>query len=463
MAPKFGTSGLRGLVTELTDPLCAGYTQAFLATAETDGTVLIGQDLRASSPRIAAAVAAGAARLGITAIDCGVLPTPALALAAMTRGTAAVMITGSHIPDDRNGLKFYTKAGEITKADETAIAQGYESVGETDITAADLTPSTDALDAFAARYTGYFGSTALGGLKIGVYEHSSAARDLMGAVLNALGAETVSLGRADHFIPVDTEAVDPETRAMLAGWTKDHGLDAIVSTDGDADRPMVTDATGAIVPGDILGPLTAQTLGADTIVTPVSSNTLVDLIPGFTVTRTRIGSPFVIEGMEGHAGSRVVGYEANGGFLLGFNAIRGDSTLGALPTRDSILPIVAPLVLAAAKNTALADLVAALPARRTAADRLTEVPTEKSAALVSALQSDASLRDALCTGLGDLEETDLTDGCRMLFGSDVTVHLRPSGNAPELRVYVEADSDAKAQTVLGDVLARVRSHIDAAS
>jgi phosphomannomutase len=158
-----------------------------------------------------------------------------------------------------------------------------------------------------------------------------------------------------------------------------------------------------------------------------------------------------------------VGYEANGGFLLGFNAIRGDATLGALPTRDSILPIVAPLALAAAKNTALADLVAALPARRTAADRLPEVPTEKSAALVSALQSDASLRDALCTGLGDLEKTDLTDGCRMLFGSDVTVHLRPSGNAPELRVYVEADSDAKAQAVLGDVIARVRSHIDAAS
>jgi phosphomannomutase len=226
---------------------------------------------------------------------------------------------------------------------------------------------------------------------------------------------------------------------------------------------MVTDATGAIVPGDILGPLTARALGADTIVTPVSSNTLVDLMDGFTVTRTRIGSPFVIEGMEAWAGSRVVGYEANGGFLLGFNAVRGAATLTALPTRDSILPIVAPLALAVTKGKPLADLVSALPARRTAADRLTEVPTEKSAALVTALQSDAGLRDTLCAGLGPLSDTDLTDGCRMRFETDVTVHLRPSGNAPELRVYVEADSDPAAQGVLRDVLARVRSHIDAVS
>ncbi len=463
MAPKFGTSGLRGLVTELTDPLCAGYTEAFLASAETDGTVLIGQDLRASSPRIAAAVAAGAARLGIKAIDCGVLPTPALALDAMTRGTAAVMITGSHIPDDRNGLKFYTKAGEITKADEQAIAEGFERVGETEVAPVDLPTSSEPLEAFQSRYTGFFGADGLKGLKIGVYEHSSAARDVMGTVLSALGAETVSLGRADHFIPVDTEAVDPKTRTMLAGWAKDHGLDAIVSTDGDADRPMVTDATGAIVPGDILGPLTAEALGADTIVTPVSSNTLVDLMDGLTVTHTRIGSPFVIEGMEARAGSRVVGYEANGGFLLGFNAVRGDATLTALPTRDSILPIVAPLALAVSKGKTLADLVEALPARRTAADRLTEVPTEKSAALVLALQSDAGLRDTLCAGLGSLSDTDLTDGCRMRFETDVTVHLRPSGNAPELRVYVEANSDPAAQGVLRDVLARVRSHIDAVS
>ena len=86
MAPKFGASGLRGLVTELTDGLCAGYTRAFLAAVPHEGRLFLGRDLRASSARIAAAVAAAAAEAGVAVADCGELPTPALALAAMRAG-----------------------------------------------------------------------------------------------------------------------------------------------------------------------------------------------------------------------------------------------------------------------------------------------------------------------------------------------------------------------------------------
>jgi len=106
------------------------------------------------------------------------------------------------------------------------------------------------------------GGGALKGLRIGVYEHSSVARDAMVEALSSMGAEVVRLARADHFIPVDTEAVDAETREMLKGWCSMHGLDALVSTDGDADRPMVVDASGTLVPGDVLGPLVAQSEAA---------------------------------------------------------------------------------------------------------------------------------------------------------------------------------------------------------
>ncbi len=459
MAPKFGTSGLRGLVTELTDPLCASYAEAFLGMTDTNGSVLIGRDLRASSPRIAAAVAAGAGRLGLRAVDCGVLPTPALALAAAARGTAAVMVTGSHIPDDRNGLKFYTARGEITKADESAIAEAQAAIGTPAAEPASLEPDEGAAAAYARRFTGFFAADALAGLRIGVYEHSSAARDLLADVLRALGAETVALGRADRFVPVDTEAVDAETRAMLAGWASEHQLDALVSTDGDADRPMVTDASGKVIPGDILGPLTARFLRADTVVTPVSSNSLVDMMGGFAVTRTKIGSPFVIAGMEALRPAMVVGYEANGGFLTGFTALRDGRSLPPLLTRDSLLPILAPLASARQAGKGLADLVAALPPRRTAADRLTEVPTELSAGLVARIEADERLRERLCPGLGALAGLDLTDGCRMRFTGGAVVHLRPSGNAPELRVYVEAGDDTAAGTILVDVLARVRAEV----
>lgn len=147
-----------------------------------------------------------------------------------------------------------------------------------------------------------------------------AGRDVLAGILKGLGAEVIALGRADHFIPVDTEAVDPETRERIAGWVKSDALDALVSTDGDSDRPLLADETGQIVPGDILGQITAEALKARAVVTPISSNSGVTKKDCFdTVSRTRIGSPYVIAGME-DIGGRVVGYEANGGFLLGFEA-----------------------------------------------------------------------------------------------------------------------------------------------
>ena len=85
MAPKFGTSGLRGLVSELTDALCADYTRAFLGLDGVGRDLLIGSDLRPSSGRIAAAVTQTAVGMGARVRDCGPLPTPALALAAHVR------------------------------------------------------------------------------------------------------------------------------------------------------------------------------------------------------------------------------------------------------------------------------------------------------------------------------------------------------------------------------------------
>ncbi len=458
MAPKFGTSGLRGLVTELTGPLCTAYARAFLADAETDGTVLIGRDLRASSPQIAAWIAGAAEQEGLDPIDCGVLPTPALALAAMTRGTAAIMITGSHIPDDRNGLKFYTRTGEITKDDETRITTRVAASTSPVATLGDPRPDDTALAAYCARYTDFFPPDALKGLRIGVYEHSSAAREILGPILAALGAETRALGRADQFVPVDTEALDSTTRDRLSGWAAEHGLDAIVSTDGDADRPMVADGAGRIVPGDILGPLTARTIGASSLVTPISSNGLVDQMPEFHVIRTRIGSPYVIAGMESAPG-RAAGYEANGGFLTGFDAVTDGRTLPALPTRDALLPIIAPLALARASGMSLADLVGTLPPVFTATDRLVGVPTEVSQRFVASLGEDTDLATSVFAECGARRGTDLTDGHRAAFEGDRILHLRPSGNAPELRIYTEARSKAEAEEMLEAAMSRVAALI----
>ncbi len=454
--PEFGTSGLRGLATDLTDDLCATYAAAFVSQHAHNGRLFIGQDQRASSPRIAAAVAEGAASQGLVAVDCGVLPTPALARAAMAEGTLSIMVTGSHIPADRNGLKFYTATGEFTKADEAPLV---EAVATWSLERkAPERVTTNARAAFINRYVTGLPQGALANRKIGVWLHSSAATSTLPAILSGLGAEVVLLGASQDFVPVDTEAVDAGTRAQLKAWVGEYGLDALVSTDGDADRPLLVDETGDILPGDIMGPIAARWCGADEVVTTVSANTLVDLMGAFTrVDRTKIGSPYVIAAMEVRAvGTKVAGYEPNGGFLLGWD-VTGKVTLPALMTRDSTLPLVAALAAAREAGTSLTGLMSSFPERRTATDRLKDIPRQKSLAIVDGILGGD--RSVFPDGMGDLVGIDQTDGARMTFGSGRILHIRPSGNAPELRCYVEAESAEAAREVLDAALLNLRAAV----
>lgn len=450
--PAFGTSGLRGLSVALTDALVADYAATFCRHFPNNGTLYVGRDLRDSSPRLLNAVAQGAAEAGLTAIDCGVLPTPALALAAMGAGTISIMVTGSHIPADRNGLKFYRADGEITKVDETRMQS---EIARVSLTGAKANPTKGhALESYRDRYVDFFGSTALLDQKIGFWSQSSAAREVLPDILRHLGATVVELDRSDIFVPVDTEAVDEEVRAKLKAWSRDHEFDAIVSTDGDADRPLLADDKGSVVPGDILGPLTARLLNADAIVTPVSANTLVDRMDDFTkVQRCRIGSPYVISGMTESDLPRTVGYEPNGGFLLGYEAIQCGRKLAPLMTRDAILPIVA--VLVAAQGTSVSKVVEKLPKRRTATDRLEDVPRERSSKIVEDILAGVST--VFPEEMGEIVSTDTTDGARLTFANEIVVHIRPSGNAPELRCYVEAETSERARAVLADTLVQLRS------
>lgn len=466
MAPKFGTSGLRGLVTELTPELVRDYTLAFLNGCPTGGAVHVAWDLRPSSPAIAEVVISAIRTAGVTAVRHGALPTPALALHAMAKGQAAIMVTGSHIPADRNGLKFYVPLGEITKEDEAAILSRLGKAPQQAASPGNLEIVTDSAATYTDRYVSAFGPNCLSGLRIGVYEHSSVARDILVETVTALGATALRLARSDRFIPVDTEAVDEETRRQLAEWCRENRLDALISTDGDADRPMVADEIGMIVPGDVLGAITARSLGSSTLCIPVSANTMVEQMPGFErISRTKIGSPFVIAAMEAELAkdpdARVVGYEPNGGFLLGFTAATDQGALAPLMTRDCLLPILAPLVAARKAGQSLSQLVAGLPARFTAADRLSEIPTDLTTRLISRLANFPDARAQFFDTLGPVAGIDQTDGLRLSFGNGEIVHLRPSGNAPECRCYAEADTRQRARDLVATYLVKLRQALSA--
>lgn len=454
MPPKFGTSGLRGLVTELTDGLIRDHVVAFARSCDIGNGVYVGQDLRDSSPRIATATMVALRDLGVDVEDCSAVVTPALAMAAMANGSAAIMVTGSHIPADRNGIKFYTPDGEITKAHEVAILANLGSVPDEQRKMGMLT-AFNAEPAFVDRYLQGFGKTALAGRRIGVYAHSTVGRDLLQTILVSLGADVTELGRSNTFIPVDTEAVDPETRTQLREWAACSDLDAIASMDGDGDRPLLTDEKGEVIPGDVLGQVTAQFLNARHVVTPVSSNTGVKQLGFESVLQTKIGSPFVIAGMEGVDGP-VVGYEANGGFLLGFEATGPAGSIDPLMTRDSVLPLVS--FLAAGQGRSLSALMDDQPQRFTAADRLQNIERETSLALIERIKNDpAWFADHFNASIVD---TDETDGFRMTFSDQTIIHVRPSGNAPELRIYVEAESAVTTGNLLDAAYSTIKALSD---
>ena len=461
----FGTSGARGLVDCFTDEVCAAYIHAFLAVMRGSfgfDRVVLGMDLRPSSPRIAAACAAAIRQAGLEVDFCGVLPTPALALRALAGRVPAVMVSGSHIPFDRNGLKFYRPDGEIGKDDEQAMLAVRDPLPAAAERATLPAPACGALDAYARRYLDFFPDALLRGWRVGVYEHSSASRDVFARILRGLGAEVVSLGRTDDFVPIDTEAVSADDAARGREWAAAHALDAIVSTDGDGDRPLVADEQGRWLRGDLAGLLCARFLGIEAIAVPVSCNTLLEASGAFaTVLRTRIGSPHVIAAMDllrARGARHVAGFEANGGFLLGSPVSRGDRCLSPLPTRDAVLPALCVLAAARAAGGPVSSLLAALPPRYTASDRVQDFPTARSRALLQDWSArPAEMASALGLSSPPAGAPDLTDGLRVGLANGEVVHLRPSGNAPEFRCYCEASSPDRAEVLVQSVLARLAS------
>jgi len=537
---QFGTSGRRGEVADLTQ--LEIYLNA-LAEIEylqslprPQGGIARGEefyfayDLRPSSSRyveeqqgrgeIAQAIERAIRDAGMHPVNLGRIPTPALACYALSRGRGSIMVTGSHIPFDRNGYKTNSARGELRKEDEQPINERVRRVRERLYSQPcadspfnerglfkeghrELVPeSEEGRAAYLARYTAFFAGESLGGMRLLVYQHSAVGRDLLVEILERLGAEVSAAGRSETFVPIDTENIDQAQlaaiQALADGAAARHGaLEAVVSTDGDSDRPLIlgVDAGQAqFFGGDLVGMIVAEYLGADAVVVPVSCNDAIDRgsLAAITEPRTRIGSPYVIAGLEKarRKGRRAVcGWEANGGFLTGSDITRNGKVLAALPTRDAVLPILCVLLAARETGLSLAGLFARLPRRFSRAALLTRFPRALGLEMVRRFSpTDERIREAVFSaagillldedrnelpvstaqaremeavrqaleqffradlGFGRITRLNHIDGVRAVFSNGDVAHVRPSGNADELRIYAVADTQERADAIAG--------------
>lgn len=546
----FGTSGLRGLVTDITDLEAYINTRGFLdflrevGDAQAGDPVSIAGDLRPSSDSpersIMCAVARAVSDAGFIVDHLGRLPTPALTHFAILLRRPSIMVTGSHIPFERNGIKFNKSTGEVLKSEEPDILKAVQRARQFEY----ARPAAESLFAddgmflndhrrflppvhssarreYLRRYLDFFPENALNGKRVAFYQHSAVGRDLLVELLTTLGAQVIPVGRSESFVPIDTEAITEEKLELLqrlADRTRQScgPIDAITSTDGDSDRPLVAgvDAEGKVhfLGGDLLGIVVSDFLEADVVVVPISANDAVDRwasAKGVVVLKTRIGSPYVIEGMQ-HARARgtrcVVGWEANGGFLTGTDIERNGRILKALPTRDAALPLVAALCAAKAQHVSLVEMFARLPRRFSKAGLIDNFPPETSRALIRrftpadpriqqvdfvearvrvrskdgtskpapphiATTLDSMRRDLehfFCPqdGFDCVASINTLDGIRIFFRNGDIAHIRPSGNAPQLRTYATADTQERADGIVAlaarepdGILRRLEAHV----
>ena len=215
---------------------------------------------------------------------------------------------------------------------------------------------------------------------------------------------------------------------------------------------------------------------------------------GITLKQTKIGSPYVIKAMNeaiARGKSSVVGWEVNGGFLNGTDFLINGNTLKALPTRDAFLPLLCALAEATARNIAVSELFAALPRIYTDAGLIDNFPPEAGKKILkyyslpevtiilqaefegevikvsdiidegSKLDSTSAIYRALLKikirlehlfsqklGFDNITAINYLDGVRITFANGDIAHMRPSGNAPQFRVYSSAGSPERAAEII---------------
>jgi phosphomannomutase len=446
----FGTSGVRGLVTGLTDEVVYAYSIAFLKYLADKGDkfdkVALAGDLRESTPRIMRIVGRAILDVGAEIVNCGLIPTQTLAWYGIKNKIPSIMVTGSHIPEDRNGIKFYKPEGEVLKSDEEIISS-MEIEKPVEISEVDLPEiNYEASLLYFERFLKIFPLNSLKGMKIGLYGHSAVGRDIFENILVGFGAEVTKLGYSDEFVPVDTEVVEEKTVELGKIWNSDHKFEALVSTDGDSDRPLLGDESGNWLRSDILGILTAKYLKAKVVVNPISCNTALDKSNLFEkIVKTKIGSPFVVAEMmrlEKDGFTDIVGYEANGGFLT-----------QDLPTRDGILPLICWLILSKSENKSISKLMSELPKRFTESGSVRDFPTEKSMKIIDSGEALSKIQNVF----GVAQNISNIDGLRITLANGEIIHLRPSKNTPEFRNYVEANSPTRAKELSAEVSKVIQS------
>ena len=427
----FGTDGIRGLANvdltaELALDVAVAAAHILVENSNDRPRAIVGQDSRASGEFLEAAVVAGLTSAGVDVYRVGIVPTPAVAyLVASTGADLGVMISASHNPMPDNGIKLFQRGGE-------KLADEVEALVEARIGEPWQRPTGAAVgrvindDQLVNNYIEHLLSTidvSLKGLKVVVDCANGASSFTAPVALSRAGAEVIAIANTPDGWNIN-DGVGSTHLDFLRNAVLKSGADVGIAHDGDADRCLAIDATGAEIDGDVIMAILAKgfkaqgKLKANTIVGTVMSNlgfmhAMAE--SGIAVVTTAVGDRYVLEAML--QSDFNLGGEQSGHVIMRDYANTGDGLLTALQ------------LLAEVKRSGqtLQELSRVMVRFPQVLINVKNVAKER-------LPSSIAIADAVKAAEAEL-------------GSNGRVLLRASGTEPLVRVMVEAQSDEVAQSV----------------
>jgi phosphoglucosamine mutase len=424
MMASFGTDGLRGEAgTALTPELVTALGRA--AARALGGRWVVGRDTRRSGPMLEAALCAGLAAEGATVERLGVATTPAVACIAERHDAAAAVVSASHNRFSDNGIKLFGRGGlKLSDGVEEAIERlvrgllGSEGPGVGPV-GANLGTIEDR-SGWEASYLGHVaaavGHRTFRGMRV-VLDTANGASSLLGPeAFASLGADVTTIHDQPDGCNINDHcgATHPEDLRVAVA---EQGADLGLAFDGDGDRLIAVDHTGAIVDGDEIMAICARDLHDrrqlrnETVVVTVMTNLGFHLAmrdAGISVVETPVGDRNVLEAMEAH--DAVLGGEQSGHVIFRDHATTGDGVLTGLAVLDVVARRGRLRDLAAQAMTKLPQVLVNVPVPRSDDTVLAHLDREVAAA-------------------------------KAALGGDGRVLVRASGTEPLIRVMVEARSE----------------------
>jgi len=438
---RFGTDGVRGLANaELTVEVALALGRAAARVLRAPAFV-VGRDTRRSGPLLQAALSAGFATEGADVVDVGVLTTPGVAFLSEARGLPGAIVSASHNPYDDNGIKLLSAGRKLSVATEQAIEAELDALLAAPPPAHDQRPTAedpagvhptgagvgwigsdpDAVEQYVAHLQSVLEGRRLQGLRVVLDCANGAASAIAPRVFEALGADVTAICASPDGSNINDGcgSTDP---ASLTRAVAEHGADVGLAFDGDADRLVAVDHTGALADGDVLLALFALDLlergrlTGESVVVTVMTNLgfrLAMAARDITVLETPVGDRHVLEVLESEG--LALGGEQSGHIVFRDVASTGDGILTGLALADLLCRAGKPLA-------ELADgLVERVP------QVLENVPVREPGRLADA----PGVWEAVAEVEAELGRTG-------------RVVLRPSGTEPVVRIMVEAASPEQA-------------------